>query len=156
MSSSVTDHLVAVNSALTRLSRRIRRIDADQGVGRARLSALAVLHFGGSCSVSELARAEMVSRVTMHHVVNGLENEGLVRRQADHTDRRRQSISLTREGRATIRRAHRARIDYLRTLLTDVSVEELEITARTLTRMRDNARYASVDGSNRTHGRSRR
>ena len=77
-----------LNSAVTHLIRRIRRIDESQDIGRARLSALAVLHFGGSSTLTELAATELVTRPTMHHIVNGLENDGLVRRMPDAEDGR--------------------------------------------------------------------
>ncbi|MEJ2087540.1 MAG: MarR family transcriptional regulator [Gammaproteobacteria bacterium] len=130
------DALLTINSAMTQLMRRIRRVDEAQGAGRARLSALAVLHFGGSCSLSDLAATEMVSRATMHHVVNGLEDDGLVRRSMDPEDARRQIITLTRKGTGVITRAHRARIDYLRSVALDVSAEELAIAASVLDRLR--------------------
>jgi DNA-binding MarR family transcriptional regulator len=133
------DALLTINSAMTQLMRRIRRIDEVQGVGRARLSALAVLHFGGSCSLSELAATEMVSRATMHHVVNGLEEDSLIRRSADPADARRQIISLTSRGTRVIRRAHQARIDYLAELTSDLGGEQLAIAAGVLNRLRNNA-----------------
>lgn len=111
--------VVAINSAMTKLMRRIRRIDETSGVGRARLSALAVLHFGGSCTMTELADTEMVSAATMHHVVKGLVNDGMARTRVDRGDRRRRLIVLTPAGRRVIEKAHRARIDYLSSLVTD-------------------------------------
>jgi len=134
-----TPSLLRINSAMTQLMRHIRRIDEQQGVGRARLSALAVLHFGGPCSLTALANTEMVSRATMHHVVKGLEADGLITRQIDAQDRRRQVIVLTHQGTEVIERAHQARIDYLADLAAPLGAAELERAARTLTRLRDTA-----------------
>ena len=136
---SISSDLVTLNSAITQLMRTIRRIDDAQGFGRARLSALAVLHFGGSYSLTELARQEMVSRATMHHVVAGMERDGLISRQPDSNDARSQRIELTKRGTATILGAHSARIDFLRSLLAGTSHEDLAIVAKTLSRIRDNA-----------------
>lgn len=140
---SPRDAYIAINSAMTRLMRQIRRIDERQSVGRARLSALAVLHFGGDCSLTELARAEMVTRATMHHVVAGLEKDLLVSRAADPADARRQILSLTAKGSSTILDAHGARIDYLLGIDPDIPARDLEITARTMLRLRDAAARGS-------------
>ena len=137
---SMEQDLVTLNSAMTQLMRRIRRLDEMKGVGRARLSALAVLHFGGECSLSELAEAEMVSRATMHHVVNGLENEGYVERAPDEEDARRQIIRLTARGTRTIKAAHAARIAYLRQIAGDIDPAELAVSARTLDHLRIRSR----------------
>ena len=53
---SIDRDLIKLNSAMTQLMRAIRSVDESSGVGRARLSALAVLHFGGPCSPTELAK----------------------------------------------------------------------------------------------------
>jgi len=141
------EQLILLNSALTRLMRHIRRVDEAQGVGYARLSALAVLHFGGACSLSELAEAEMVSKVTMHHVIKGLENDGLVRISTDPADRRRQIISLTSSGRATIERAHQARINYLDKLANPIKVNDLRQAVDTLLFLRDGAAMQANEAS---------
>jgi len=140
---STEQDLITLNSALTQLMRWMRRVDEQQGLGRARLSALAVLRFGGACSLSELADAEMVSRATMHHVVKGLEGEGLVKIQADDGDARRQVIRLTGQGTRLIKTAHTARIAYLRRLAADVEPGELAAAAEVLDQLRNNARQDS-------------
>jgi DNA-binding MarR family transcriptional regulator len=140
--SSRSDAVHTINSAITQLMRRIRRIDEAQGIGRARLSALAVLHFGGPGSLSALAQTEMVSRATMHHVINGLVRDGLATRSTDPDDARRQVIALTPRGRKLITRAHRDRLDYLKGLAGAIPARDLAVTARTLDRLRDAARQA--------------
>ena len=137
---SIDRDLIKLNSAMTQLMRAIRSVDESSGVGRARLSALAVLHFGGPCSPTELAKQEMVSRVTMHHIIVGLENDGLVKRTPDALDARRQSIALTRQGKATITKAHTARIEFLRTLADKTAAGELKIAANVLSDLRDSAK----------------
>ncbi|MDD9945640.1 MAG: MarR family transcriptional regulator [Myxococcales bacterium] len=135
-------NLVLLNSALTQLMRRIRAVDERQGVGRARLAALAVLRFGGACSASELAEREMVSRVTMHHILTGLERDGLIRRSPDPNDGRRQHVLLTARGRATIDRAHRARIAYLQELAGAIEPEQLAVACEVLDALRNAASRA--------------
>lgn len=136
---STADHLLTLNSAMTQLMRSIRHIDDGQGVGRARLSALAVLHFGGPCSLSNLARQEMVSSATMHHVVKGLEKDGLLRREQDPHDGRTQVLHLTGRGTDTIAGAHAARINYLAALSSRIPATQLKVAAQVLDQLRTNA-----------------
>ena len=115
--SSQNDLALRLNSSVTHLIRRIRRIDEAQGVGRARLSALAVLHFGGSRSMTELANAELVTPTTMHHIVKGLLQDKLIRKVPDKQDKRRQILNLTPKGRRVIVKAQFARVAFLNKLL---------------------------------------
>ena len=132
MSTTRKTEISRLNSAVTHLIRRIRRVDESQRIGRARLSALAVIHFGGPTTLTGLAAAELVTRPTMHHVVKGLESDGLVRRVQDAEDGRRQRIELTRKGRAAIVKAHRARLEFLEGLTGEVAVADLATTVRCL------------------------
>ena len=134
---SMHSQILTINSAITQLMRHVRVIDEKQGIGRARLSVLAVLRFGGEQTLSHLAESEMVSRATMHHVINGLEEEGLVWRQADPQDGRRQLVRLTTEGRKKIEVAHKARISYFKQLVVGLDMEDLRKTADTLDAMRN-------------------
>ena len=113
MSTSRTEELAArLNSAITHLSRRIRRIDDRQQIGRARLSALSVLVFGGPRTLTELADDEMVSLATMHHVVNGLVELKLAKKRAHESDGRKSVIEATRAGFRFMEEARQARLDF--------------------------------------------
>ena len=136
---STIDDLVVIDSAMTQLMRGIARVDNRQGIGKARLSALAVLHFGGPRTMTELAAAEMVSRPTMHHVVKGLETEGYVRRIDDNNDARRQIIQLTGKGTRKIKRAHAARIYFLGTLISKIDARQVKVAASVLDQLRNMA-----------------
>ena len=124
-----------LNSKFTHLIRRIRHIDERQGVGRAKLSALAVLHFGGPRSLTELARAELVTPTTMHHIIKGLLSGKLVRKIPDPTDKRRQEIRLTVKGKKVIIKAHAARIAFLDGLLDGQPTRRIEETIALLAAM---------------------
>lgn len=133
---STEQEVLVINSAITQLMRQLRRLDEQQGIGRARLSALAVLHFVGECSLTELADQEIVSRATMHHILKGLEQEGHVRRTSDKADGRREIIKLTKKGKSAILRAHGSRIDFLSELVKGFDADDIAATARTLDKMR--------------------
>ncbi len=128
-------HALLLNSKITHLIRRIRHVDESQGIGRARLSALAVLNFGGSCSLTELARAELVTPTTMHHVIKGLLNDKLVRKVPDPSDKRRQEIHLTGKGRKIILKAQAARVTFLESLLAGQPTRRIQETITLLEAM---------------------
>jgi DNA-binding MarR family transcriptional regulator len=114
----------ALNSAITHLSRRIRRIDDRQQIGRARLSALSVLVFGGPRTLGQLAVEEQVSAVTMHHVVNGLVASKLASTRADKNDGRKVVVHATRAGKRFMDEARQARLDFYTEHLERLSAEE--------------------------------
>jgi DNA-binding MarR family transcriptional regulator len=99
-----------LHSAAVHLLRALRREDAATGVGPARLSALAVLVFGGPRTLGELAGAEQVRPATMTRIVAGLEREGLARRQADTDDGRVARVRATPAGRRVLMRGRRRRV----------------------------------------------
>lgn len=65
-------------------------------------AGLIALHFldAGPLNQTELARSARVENQTMSRTVERLEREGLVRREADPRDRRRQIVSRTDAGTA--------------------------------------------------------
>ncbi len=130
------NYAIQLNSQITHLIRRIRRIDDSQGVGRARLSALAILHFGGPCSITELAKAELVTPTTMHHIIKGLLKDKLVRKLPDPTDRRREEIRLTPKGEKVIVQAHGARVTFLESLLAGQPPKRIQEAIALLEAMR--------------------
>lgn len=117
------------NTVITHLSRTIRRIDDKQEIGRARLSALSVLVFGGPRTMTELAQDEMVSAATMHHVVNGLLELKFADRQPDKDDARKSVITATKSGHAFMEEARRARLDFYCEKLDLLTAKEREIVS---------------------------
>ena len=91
------EHLAdRLHSAAIHLLRRLRREDDAGGLTAPRLSALSVIVFGGGpVTLGQLAAAEQVRPPTMTRLVNGLETEGLVVRQADPADGRVTYIKAT-------------------------------------------------------------
>ncbi len=59
-------------------------------------------------SQQEVARRLGVNRTTMVVLIDELESKGLVRRQRDPDDRRKNVVALTEAGRTTLRAASRA------------------------------------------------
>jgi len=67
-----------------------------------RNAALSVLRRGGGCSMSELARFLRMTSANITFLVDKLQAQGLVERQADPDDRRRTIVNLTPSGRDEI------------------------------------------------------
>ncbi len=87
------------HEAFSRIARRLRAVDLPYGLTNERLSTLATIATHKSISISVLAAAEIVRVPTMSIMVDGLEAEGLVRRQDDKFDTRSVLISATAKGR---------------------------------------------------------
>ena len=129
MSSSVSSaHREAadkLHSASIHVLRRVAREDPASGLSAARLSALSVLVFGGPRTLGELAAAEQVRPPTITRIVRGLEEEGLVRRDADPNDGRVARVRATAKGERILQRARQRRIASLADRLDSLSPEEV-------------------------------
>src|SRR5919197_3820914 len=114
-----------LHSASIHVLRRVAREDPASGLSAARLSALSVLVFGGPRTLGELAAAERVRPPTMTNIVRGLEEAGLVRREADPTDGRVARVRATARGARVLQRARRRRVENLAERLAALSPEEV-------------------------------
>ena len=119
---AVADRL---HSAAIHLLRQVRVKDVASGIGPARLSALSVLVFGGPCSLKQLADAEQVRPPTMTRIVQGLEREGLARREST-SDRRRSRIVPTARGVRVLQQGRKRRVDFLASKMRHLSAAEVE------------------------------
>jgi DNA-binding MarR family transcriptional regulator len=127
-----------LHSAAIHLLRRLRREDAATGVAPARLSALSVLVFGGPMNLTSLAAAEQVQAPTMTKVVQALEADGLVRREAVSGDKRGTRLVATARGRRIMAEGRRRRVQRLAAELRALPASEratLEKAAAILERL---------------------
>ena len=114
-----------LHSAAIHLLRRVRKVDEESGLSAARLSALSVLVFGGPTTIGELARVEQVSPPTMTRLVQALERDGLVAREAHEEDGRAIRLRATHEGRSILERGRERRVAELAALLEPLPADEL-------------------------------
>ena len=127
MSSVRREAAARIHSAAIHLLRRVHEVDARaMGISPARASALSVLVFGGSRSLTALAQAERVTPATMSKLVAAMEREGLVRRERDRDDARAVSLEATAKGRRILERGRASRLDLLERLLADSTVAEID------------------------------
>lgn len=114
-----------LHSASIHVLRRVAREDPASGLSAARLSALSVLVFGGPRTLGELAAAERVRPPTMTNIVRGLEEAGLVRREADPNDGRVVRVEATPTGERVLQRARERRTATLADHLAALTPDEV-------------------------------
>ncbi|MFC4908145.1 MarR family winged helix-turn-helix transcriptional regulator [Actinomadura gamaensis] len=102
-----------VRVVFSRLRRRLREIGGDHVLTPSQTSVLSRLSRGEAMTASELAAAEGVRPQSMAATLAALEGHGVVRRDADPHDGRRQLVSLTDRGHAFIAGSRQAREEWM-------------------------------------------
>jgi DNA-binding MarR family transcriptional regulator len=128
--------------AIARTARRLRQ-QAGTDLSAALTAALATVELRGPLTPSELAEAERVKRPTATRIVARLEEQGLVERTADPSDRRSFLVAITAEGAALLKRLRKRKNAYLARRLRELDpadVEALERAAEVLERMLESER----------------
>lgn len=119
-----------LHSAAIHLLRQVARHDAASGLSAARLSALSVIVYGGPMTIGELARAERVSMPTVSRLIQGMERDGLVAREADTGDRRVVRLRATEHGEDILREARCRRIESLARRIEALPADDLSTLQR--------------------------
>ena len=113
-----------------RLRRRLREI-ADVGdLSPSQVSVLSRLEKDGGASASELAAKERVRPQSMAATLAVLDEQGLIRRDADPQDGRRQLVSLTDTGRQVLLANRRRRSEWLARRITELDPDDREVLRR--------------------------
>ena len=94
-----------LRASLARLQRRLRAERGETGLGPSRYGALACLFRNGPMSASALAAAERLQPQSVTRVLAALEEQRLISRKPDPTDRRRSQIEITPAGIERLRTA---------------------------------------------------
>jgi DNA-binding MarR family transcriptional regulator len=116
---------------------------AADGLRRYHFTVLVALDEDGPTSQAALGRRLSIDRSDMVAVINDLERDGLVARERDDDDRRRNLIRLTPAGERALRRLD-ARIDEAQTaLLEPLSAKERNELKRLLTRVVEHHRLTA-------------
>ena len=128
MTRAERDHLTSdLRMACMRISRRVR-FESQAAVPPHQFSVLVRLE-DGPHTPKELADIERVSAPSMSRTVSGLVESGLVDRAADPTDGRQVILSLSVEGKRTIRDTRCRRDQWLALRLERLSDEERALMA---------------------------
>jgi DNA-binding MarR family transcriptional regulator len=117
--------------AVMRLSRRLRQ-EAVGDITPSQLSALSTIERAGPLSLGDLADLERVAPPSMTRIAGRLEEEGLVVRKVDTTDRRIARVAISDTGRDLLKQTRTRRDAYLAARLRALSPEERATLARAL------------------------
>jgi DNA-binding MarR family transcriptional regulator len=117
----------------SRLRRRLKALATDDDLTPSQTAVLTRLRKEGASSASALASAEGVRPQSMATIVAALETHGLIQREPDRDDGRRQVITLTSQGRNRAERDRRAREEWLaRALQEQFSERERRVIVEAL------------------------
>jgi DNA-binding MarR family transcriptional regulator len=118
------------------LGQLIRRLRAEHRFPISHGSVLGRLDREGPQSVSALAVAERVRPQSMAQTVGDLEGDGLVERNPDPSDGRRQLVSLTPQGKETLEADRRNREGWLVKAIEELPAEDQETVGRAIVLLR--------------------
>lgn len=122
-----------LHSLAIHLLRAVRAGDDASGLSGPRLSALSVIVYAGPISLTDLAAAERVTAPTMTRLVQALEADGVVKREADPDDRRAVLLSATPRGRKLLELARKRRLAAMEQIVGGLSAEETALVERAVT-----------------------
>lgn len=125
--------------SVTRLARRLRT-QLPGELSPSQLATLASVECRGPLTLGELSAVERVKPPTMTKIVGCLEEQGLVSRTVDASDRRVARVEATAAGLAFLEDSRQSKDAYLATRLRTLSPEDrlaLERAAEVLERILD-------------------
>lgn len=115
--------------AIARMARRLRQEAGDQ-LSPSMTAALATIERHGPLAPSRLAELERIKRPTVTRILRRLEEEGLVERSADPTDRRAAVVCITRSGTALLKKLRSRKNAYLARRLRELPDEDVRVLER--------------------------
>lgn len=123
---------VALRLALGRVSRRLRKLHVDSEAGPSFLEFAVLLRLerSGTTTPSELAGEEDVTSAAVAASLRSLSKRGLIKRTRDFEDGRRVLLTLTAEGRRTLRSRDDACTERIKTVIAAFSAAERASIAR--------------------------
>jgi len=115
--------------AIARTARRLRQ-NSGTDLTAALTAALATVECKGPITPSELASVENIKRPTATRIVSRLEEQGLVERTPDPTDRRSFLVGITPQGRTLLSRLRKRKNAYLAKRLRELDPEDVDALER--------------------------
>lgn len=115
---------MAVRVTLRRVLRRLREVDASGDLTPSQASALARIAKGDAATASALAALEGVKPQSMANTLAALEAAGLVRREQDSRDGRRQIVTLTEVSSERVAGDRAARQEWLTAAMAEQYSED--------------------------------
>jgi DNA-binding MarR family transcriptional regulator len=122
----------ALRLGVMRLARRLRQEHAPGEVTPSMLSALSTIERLGPITLGDLAAVEQVQPPSMTRIVSRLEEQGLVARTGDQSDRRVFRVAVTADGRRFVARSRTRKDAYLARRLDELDDTERGVLAQAL------------------------
>lgn len=122
-------------AVLVRWSRQFRSIEGETGLTAERLELMALIDQSGDLTAGELAEELQVSRPAVTRMLNGLEEDGLVKRTGNVLDGRSVITRVTPIGRRALNRGRGNRVKSMASRMrgrTDRELAQLETGLRIL------------------------
>lgn len=133
--------------AMAKVNRKLRTVfDArvkERGLTLARARTLLTLIDQEGLYQKELAEVLEIENATMVRLIDGLERQSFVERQAVEGDRRAKRIVMTQEGRQLAEQVVNLAADVRMGLLEGVSDEELSTTLKVMRKMSESMHKSS-------------
>lgn len=120
-----------------RMHRLLDRRMAEQGASLARTKFLIYLDKEGPARATDIADLLRLAPRTVTEALDGLERDGLVRRDPDPDDRRAKRVSLTPEGRKAIAATEPLRVCLTERIFGTLDAEDRGHLVRILARLSD-------------------
>jgi DNA-binding MarR family transcriptional regulator len=115
----------AIADTFNRLAIHVLRLSSQSELSLSAASTLARLQRSGALRLTDLAERERITQPSMTALVNRLESQGLVRRNADPTDGRAVLVEVTDAGRVALARRAEARVGTMAADLADLDEADL-------------------------------
>jgi DNA-binding MarR family transcriptional regulator len=115
----------AIADTFNRLAIHVLRLSSQSELSLSAASTLARLQRSGALRLTDLAERERITQPSMTALVNRLESQGLVRRNADPTDGRAVLVEVTDAGRVALARRAEARVGTIAADLADLDEADL-------------------------------
>lgn len=129
-----------MNRIMGRYNAGLREDMAHQGISTPKMRALAVLSVVDGMLIRELAIYAVVEQSTLSRALEGLDRDGLIRRETDKEDSRATRVFITDQGRAAFERHWPAMAQSYEQMFRDISESEQQAFVATLQKILRNVR----------------
>lgn len=133
------DHVLDLHLRLAQgaTHRRFSELFSDLGITQTQLTALILIADKPGTSQADIGRTLQMDRATVMGIINRLEGRGLIVRGQSSSDRRRQTLELTEDGRAMLTVARERSAELGNWLKERFSEAEFQMLAALLKRIHE-------------------
>jgi len=131
-----TDEIATTfGSVFLRLNRLLDKRMAREGASLARTRVLLMIERQGSAKAADIAELFGLAPRTVTDTLDGMERQGLIRRDSDPKDRRVKRLSVTEAGRRALSATEPVRRDLVKQIMGSLTPEERAEFARILAKL---------------------